>query len=123
MSTVFGTLGVPSIVRRPQSPYSARGVYSVSAKFGVYTGSSDHAGISGVAAAVTASMRDGKTRTLKSVVCVGAGSDAAQDIYAGACTVSADLCTFELQNSAGTELTSSVATTVPVVFYVTADEA
>ena len=122
MATITGTKLAPTVVKRPQSKYDARGVHLVAANFAAYTGSTDDATITGVGAAITASMRDGKTRTLRAAFCSGAGYDGTQSVYAGACTVSSDALTFNLTNAAGTELTSSAVTTVPVQFYVEYDE-
>lgn len=123
MATIYGTKLAPAVVKRPQSKHDARGVALVCANFAAYTGSSDDAAISGVGAAITASMRDGKTRTIRAAYCCGAGYDGTQSVYAGACTVSTDDLTFNLTNAAAAELTSSAATTVPVQFHVVYDEA
>lgn len=123
MATITGTKGTPAIIRRPFSKFDARGVALVTAHFAAYTGSSDDATIADVGAAITASIRDGKTRTLRSASCVSAGYDGTQSVYTGACTVATDALTFNLTNAAGSELSSSAATTVPVTFMVVYDEA
>lgn len=122
MATITGVKGTPSIVRRPSGPHDTRGVYLVTANFGAYVGANDDAALAGVGAAITASIRDGKTRTLRSAVCVGAGHDGTRSVYTGACTVSSDALAFNLTDAAGSELANAAATTVPVQFFVTCDE-
>lgn len=122
MATITGVKGGISIVRRPTGPYDTRGVYLVPANFGAYVGANDDATITGVGAAITASIRDGKTRTLRSAVCVGAGYDGTRSVYTGACTVSSDALTFNLTDAAGSELANAAATTSPVQFLVVCDE-
>lgn len=84
--------------------------------FPAYTGSTDSGQIDGVAAAISAKVRDGRTRALISScvpTCVGRGKDTAgQDVFIGAVTISTNDLTFNLTASDGTtELTSSTAST------------
>jgi hypothetical protein len=123
MATITGTKRNVLIVKRPDTPYDTIGVYRVTADFAAYTGSTDDGALAGVGAFITASVRDGKTRKMRTAQCVGAGSDGTQSIFAGDCTVSSDALAFNLTASAkGTELTSSTATTVPVTFEVVCEE-
>lgn len=119
MSTITGTKRSCTIVRRTITPQNTLGVYLVTADFAAYTGASDDAALAGVGAFISASVRDGKTRTMRTAQCVAGGSDGTQGVFAGDCTVSSDALAFNLTAAAkGTELTSSVATTVPVSFEV-----
>lgn len=119
MATITGTKRNCAIVRRTITPQNTLGVYLVTADFAAYTGSSDDATLAAVGAFISASVRDGKTRTLRTAQCVAGGSDGTQGVFAGDCTVSSDAITFNLTAAAkGTELTSSVATTIPVTFEV-----
>lgn len=123
MATITGVKGTAAIVKRPATRHDSRGVYLVTANFGTYVGAADDAALAGVGAAITASVRDGKTRTMRSAVCVGAGYDGTRSVYTGACTVNADALAFNLTDAAGTELANVAQTTVPVQFHVTCDEA
>jgi hypothetical protein len=124
MSLITGTVIGITNVRRNDTPDGARNVARLACNFAAYTGSSDSAGLSSVAAAIQACLRNGKTVTPRYAMCVGAGTDAAQDVYTGAITISATPFhfTFDLTGLAGTELTSSVATTRPVLIDVAFDE-
>lgn len=122
MATVYGTiLGVVN-VKRNDTPDGARNVARIAVDFGAYTGSSDSGAVSAVTTAIQNSLRNGKTATIRSAICSGAGSDGTQAIYTGAITVSSPNMTFDLTNAAGSELTSSVATTRPVMIDVAFDE-
>lgn len=111
------------------STYGVRRVYLFSCSFPAYTGSSDNAKISGVAAAlVTAGMRDGRTITWEAnavqALCAAPGQDAAaspQSVYAGTFAVSSADLTFNLTDATGTELTSTTGTTSGVQIYVAVD--
>ena len=91
-----------------------RYTYLCAFDFPAYTGSTDSGQIDGIAAAISAKVRDGKTRTLISScvpVCVGRGKDTnGQDVFIGAVTISTNDLTFNLTASDGTtELTSATA--------------
>lgn len=111
MSTINGTITGCTLVRAK----GARKAYQLTVDFAAYTGSTDDAAINGIGVAIASRVRNGKTNTLRSVVCVGAGIDTnAQDIYVGgasvaALTVSGDNATGNLVNAANTEVTSSTA--------------
>lgn len=71
--------------------------YLVTAGFGAYDASEDTASLPGVGAAISASTRDGKTRTLRGAVGSGAALDnAGQAVYIGVPTISTDDLTFSL---------------------------
>lgn len=106
MATITGTISGVTLLRANKDRKS----YLVSAGFAAYTGASDSAQLSAVGVAIAAKTRNGKTNTIRSACCVGAGLDtAAQSVFTGAVTVSTDDLTFNLTNAAGTELTSSTA--------------
>lgn len=75
--------------------------YLISADFGTYDASADTGDLSGVGAAITAHVRDGKTRTLRAAHGTAPGiTDTSQavgnDAFFGAMTVSSDDLTFSL---------------------------
>lgn len=118
MSTINGTISGVTLLRAKGDRKS----YLVSARFAAYTGASDSGQLQAVGVAIAAKTRNGKTNTIRSAACVGAGSDtAAQAVFTGAVTVSTDDLTFNLTNAAGTELTSATACT-GVEFVVIVDE-
>lgn len=101
--------------------------YLVTCNFGAYTGAADTATVTGLGAAILAKTRNGKTTTLKSVQCIGAGKDGATtplDVFftgtsVWAATISSDDATGHLAVAAGTEITSTTGTTVGVELAVT----
>ena len=115
MALQKGTIKGASLVYKDPTA-QGRATYLVSADFPAYTGASDSGQIDGVCAAITARIRDGKTRTfLSSCVptCVGRGTDTNnQDIFIGAVAISTNDLTFNLTAADGTtEITSSTAAT------------
>lgn len=75
--------------------------YLISADFGTYDASADTADLSAVGAAISAAVRDGKTRTLRAAHGTAPGKcDTSQtvgnDAFFGAMTVSTDDLTFSL---------------------------
>lgn len=118
MATATGTInGITNL-----HVEGSRKLYKVTASFPAYTGSSDSATITGLGAAIKSHTRNGKTHTLYAAMSMGAGFDTnSQLVYAGACTVSTDLITFNLSDVAGTELTAATAST-GVEFAVVIDE-
>lgn len=128
MSTISGTIGNLSVLSVEKNPAGgARVAMRLTADFAAYTGSSDDATIAAVSTAVQNCRRNGKTFTLRGGFTLYPGYDAAQAVYfsgasVSACTVSTAALTGNLTNAAGTELTSSVATTVPVTMIVWGDE-
>lgn len=122
MATIYGTIIGITNIRRNDTPDGARNVARIACNFAAYTGSSDSGGVSAIPTALAACLRNGKTITIRSAICSGAGSDGAQAVYTGAITVSSPNMTFDLTNAAGAELTSSVATIRPVLFDVAFDE-
>ena len=123
MATITGTKRNVAIVSRPKGPFGSLSVYLLTVDFAAYTGSTDSGALADIGAFITSTVRDGKTRTIREVICGAAGYDGTQAVYAGACTVSSDAATFTLTDSGSTELTTTAATTVPVTFYVTCTEA
>ena len=123
MATITGTKKNVAIIQRARGPFGTLGVYAVTVDFAAYTGSTDSGALADVGAFISASVRDGKTRTLRSAFCAAAGSDGTQAVYVGDCTVSSDAMTFNLTDSGSSELTSTVATTVPVTLFVVCSEA
>lgn len=121
MATKYGTLKAVQLL--DSRPATARKTYLCQLSFAAYTGSSDSGSFSGVGAAITTFIRDGKTRTLKSACGGLPGSDGTYDIYVGECTVSSADLTFNLVDSSSAEMTSTSATTLPASVIVTVDEA
>lgn len=113
MGTINGTITGVSLLKAK----GALKTYEVTCNFGAYTGASDTASVTGLGAAILAKNHNGKTHTLKSVMCVGPGYDTAQQavyftgasVWAG--TISSDDSTGNLSDSTGTELTSATAAT------------
>jgi hypothetical protein len=125
MAVITGTVAGITNVRRNDTPDGARCTARLACNFAAYTGSSDSGGLSSVAAAIQAVLRNGKTITPRFAMCVGAGADTnLQAVYTGAITISATPFhfTFDLTTLAGTELTSSTATIRPVQIDVAFDE-
>jgi hypothetical protein len=113
MATQKGTLKGYSLLSRDPNG-SGRATYLATFSFPAYTGSSDSGQIDGPAAALSAAIKDGKTRALISScvpVCVGGGRDTeGQAVFVGAVTISTADLTFNLTAADGTtELTSSTA--------------
>ena len=91
-----------------------RATYLCAVDFPAYTGSTDSGQIDGVCAAISAKIRDGKTRSfLSSCVptCLGRGLDTnGQAVFIGATTISTNDITFNLTAADGTtELTAATA--------------
>lgn len=115
MTTISGTITGASLVASNVNGLGARKAYMVTADFGAYTGASDTAALAGVGAAIASRTANGKTNTLRGAFTCQAGGDTAnQAVYFSgaavqALTVSSDDLTGNLANAAGTELTSSTA--------------
>lgn len=83
--------------------------YLVTVDFGAYDTDQDTAAVPDIGAAILAKTRNGKTNTLKSVQCIGAGrtSDMTKVYFTGtstwAATISSDAATGHLAVLAGTE--------------------
>jgi hypothetical protein len=112
MATQKGTLkGYTLLSRDPNG--SGRATYLATFSFPAYTGASDSGQIDGPAAALSAAIKDGKTRALISTVvptCIGNGRDTAgQAVFTGTITIATADLTFNLTDAAGVELTSSTA--------------
>lgn len=118
MATKYGTIVAAQLLH---DAGTARKTYACALNFGAYT-SSDSGSFSGVGAAISGIIRDGKTRTLRSACGGPKGSDGTYDIYIGECTVSSTNLTFNLCDSSNSELSSVSATTVPTTIIVTVDE-
>lgn len=128
MATIAGTIGNVSILSHEKNPAGgARGLARIAVNFAAYTGASDDAAVNAIPTAIAASLRSGATITLRGAATLYPGNDGAQAVYfsgasASAATISGANSTGNLTNAAGTELTSSVATTVPVTLIVWYDE-
>lgn len=128
MSTINGTITGCNLIAGNITGFGARKAYQITATFPAYTGSSDTATITGVGAAISASTKNGKTITLRGGIPSGAGSDtAAQAVYFGgtavqAATVSSDDLTGQLNNAAGTELTTTTGVSTGVQVIAIVDE-
>lgn len=127
MTLRTGTLQGVTFVAGDPSGTSGYKTYLCTYSFPVYTGSSDSATVLAVAAAISAKLRDGKTRVMVAGVIpqrAGAGVDtAAQAVYFGTCvlagTSSITDLTFNLTDVAQTELTSATASSgVPLLVQV-----
>lgn len=111
MATITGTITGVTLLRASGS----RKTYHVTADFGAYTGSADTAALAAVGATIAAKVRNGKTNTLISAVCVGAGRDTdGQAVhFAGASvqalTVSTDALAGNLATAAGVEVEAATA--------------
>ena len=115
MATITGTIASVTNVRRNDTPDGAMNTARLFCNFAAYTGSSDSGALSAIPTAIAGMLRNGKTITVISAMCVGAGSDGTQGIYTGAITISGANATFNLTTSDGsTEITSSTATIRPV---------
>lgn len=106
--------------------YGVRRVYLLSCSFPAYTGSTDSAKITGVAAAISGVVRDGRTITWQAnavqALCAAPGQDtAAQSVYAGTFAVSSADLTFNLTDPTGTELTSTTGVSSGVQIAVAVD--
>ncbi len=127
MTLRTGTLQGVTLVAGDPSGVSGYKTYLCTYSFPAYTGSGDSATVLAVAAAISAKVRDGKTRAMVAGVIpqrAGAGYDTnGQAVYFGTCllagTSSITDLTFDLTNSAETELTSATASTgVPLLVQV-----
>jgi len=76
MSSIAGTIRGVNLMRKSDRGLGTRELWLVSADFGAHT-AGDTAAIAGVGAAITARVRDGKTRTLRWAAPSMAGSDTA----------------------------------------------
>ncbi len=127
MTLRTGTLQGVSFVAGDPSSVSGYKTYLLTYSFPAYTGSGDSATVLACAAAISAHMRDGKTRTMVAGVVpqrAGAGVDTAgQAVYFGTCllagTSSITDLTFDLTDAAQTELTTATASSgVPLLVQV-----
>ena len=118
MSVINGTITGVSLM----AAKDAYKTYRVTCNFAAYTGASDTATVTGLGAAILAKVRNGKTTTLKSVMCIGPGKDSATtplDVFftgtaVWAATISSDDATGHLAVAAGTEIASTTSTTLGV---------
>ena len=114
MTDIVGTIQGAALVEANFDGFGAREVWRLAYRFAAFT-SSDTISLDGVGAAVSARVRDGKTRTLRWGVPANPGSDTAdQACYATgasiqALAVSSDDLTGQLSNAAGVILTSATA--------------
>jgi len=127
MATINGTIRGINLVNKA---FSGSGtttrdkteVYLVTCDFGAYTGSSDDATLPAVGAAITARVRDGRTRTLAWAGPAMCGADANNQAVnfcgtsVAALTISTDDLTGELctVNTVSTEVTATSGTTVGI---------
>lgn len=129
MATIAGTIGNVSILAREKNPAGgARALYRLAVNFAAYTGSADDAAVNAIPTAVQNTQKNGLTFTLRGAATLYPGYDGSQAVYfsgasVSAATISGANATGNLTNAAGTELTSSVATTVPVTIIAWGDEA
>ncbi len=131
MATISGTIRGISLMSRAQkgagtTTRDMMEIWEVSADFGAYTGSADTAALATVGAAITATVRDGRTRTLLWGAPKACGADAnnqAVNFCGGsvaALTISTDDFTGELcdVNTVSTEVTATSGTTKGIVIAV-----
>ncbi len=117
----FAGAAISSTVR------DSREVWLLTVDFPAYTGSADTAQISGVAAAIQATTRDGKARTLRGALPGPAGADSTNlaAYFTGtaveAATVSSDNLTGQLSDNTGTELTATTGVSNGVCVIVIVD--
>lgn len=116
MATINGTIKGVSLLSGNVNGLGTRKAYLLSCDFPAYTGSADTATITGVGAAIVAATKNGKAiARVVGGICVGPGADTAgQAVYCGgasvqAMTVSTDDLTGNLTIAAGTEITSTTA--------------
>lgn len=113
MATISGTVDGVQLVSGNVNGVGGYKVYLCTCSFAAYTGSTDSMDIPGVGAAISAHVRDGKTRALVAGVIpvrAHAGLDTAgQAVYAGTMTISSDSLLGNLTDAAQTELTTSTA--------------
>lgn len=127
MATIAGTIrGIANVSKAfagaavSASVRDTREVWLITVDFAAYTGASDDAAINAVGAAIDATARDGRTRTLRWGAPAFAGSDANnQAVFATgaavqALTVSSDNLTGNLSVQAGTEVSTTSGTTKSV---------
>ncbi len=117
MATIAGTIQGVDCQHKTHSGIGDNEVWLITVDFGAYTGSADTATVLAVGAAINATTRDGKTRTLRWAAPAHGGPDTAdQAVYftgasVHAATISTDDLTGELSDDAGTEITTSTAST------------
>jgi hypothetical protein len=127
MATITGTIDGITLLAASSTGVGARKTYLVTASFGAYTGATDDAKLAGVGAAIASFVRNGKTNSLVGALPHQGGLDTnAQAVYFSgasvkALSVSGDDLTGNLTNAAGTELSSSTASS-GVGIIVTVDE-
>ncbi len=113
MSTITGTLSGVTLVSSPPAGLPGYKVYLCTYNFAAYTGASDSGTVTGVAAAIAAKVRNGKTMAMVAgAIPVRAfpGFDTnGQEVHFGTCTISTNDLTFNLTTSAQVELTTSTA--------------
>jgi hypothetical protein len=127
MSTIAGTIRGITLVNKAftgagTTTRDRTEVYLVTADFAAYTGSSDDASLAAVGAAISARVRDGRTRTLAWAGPCNAGADANNQAVnfcgtsVAALTISTDDLTGELcsVNTVSTEVTSTSGVTAGV---------
>ena len=121
MATASGTITGVSLLRAKESLKT----YLVTVDFaGSYTGASDTAEVANLGATIASHVRNGKSCTLKSVQCIGAGKSGSTEAFftgtaAWAATISSDAATGQLSVAACTEHSSLSEKTVGVELAVT----
>lgn len=112
MAVINGTIKGVKILMDSPAGIGARKTALITADFAAYSGAGDSGSVTGVKEELQATMRNGKTVTLRQGMPAFAGVDTnKQAVYVGAVTVSGSDITFNLADNAGTELTSSTAAT------------
>ncbi len=113
MAVATGTLTGVTLVAGNPSGVGGYKTYLCTYSFPAYTGASDSATVTGVAAAIAAKVRSGKTMAMVAgaiPVRAGGGLDTnGQAVYIGTCTISTNDLTFNLTDAAQVELTSATA--------------
>lgn len=123
MAVIVGTVTGVQLLSGNPNGVGGHKVYLCSVSFPAYTGAADTMSINGVSAAISAKVRDGKTRAMiAGAVPVRAhpGVDTAgQAVYVGTLTISTDALTGNLTDAAQTELTATTGVSAGVGVLVT----
>jgi len=110
MAVINGSIKGVKIMLDSFALTGARKTALITADFAAYSGAGDSGSITGVKAELEATLRNGKTVTLRQGMPAFAGVDTnKQAVYVGAVTVSSGDLTFNLADNTGAELTSSTA--------------
>jgi len=119
MAVINGTIIGITLANATLQGAGTRKTYLITANFAAYNGAADTATITGVGAAISAQVRNGRTITLRGGISASAGLDtAAQAVHftgtsVTAATLSSDDLTGQLSTDASTatEITTSTACT------------